>query len=126
MIQFGCPRIKDPNDPWYGLTPGHSIPSGHPASGESTPRPPSTPRREEPFQAFKGIEELDPSPVEATGLGPSRYTGTPSGILLHTPMHGPGASLEELQLKEILCDPANYQEDLPRVYKKLNVYCNLR
>ena len=39
-ISFGCPRVKDPNDPWFGLMLGHSAPSGHSASGESTP--PST------------------------------------------------------------------------------------
>ena len=92
-IPFGCPLVKDPNDPWFGLTPGHRAPSRHPGSGESTPRPSSTPRREETFQPFKGIEKQDLSPVEATGPGPSRYTGTPSGIWLCTPTHGPGASL---------------------------------
>ena len=40
----------------------------------------------------------------------------PSGIQLRTPTHGSGASLEELQLKEMLCDPANYPKDLPIVY----------
>ena len=122
--------------------PGHSIPSGHPASGESTPPSTSTPiaqqveqpveqplehlEGEEPFQPFKGIEEQDFSPGRAAGPGPSRYTGTPSGIQLCTPTHGLGVSLEELQLKEMLCDPANYLKDLPIVYEKLNVYCKLR
>ena len=52
----------------------------------------------EPFQPSKGVEELDLSPVEATGPGPSRYTGTLNGIQLCTPTQGPGMSLEELQL----------------------------
>ena len=43
IILFGCPQVKDPNDPWFGLTPGHSAPSGHSASGESTPPSTSTP-----------------------------------------------------------------------------------
>ena len=80
---------------------------------------------EEPFQPFKGIEEQDLSPGGAAGPGPSRYTGTPSGIQLCTPTPGPGVSLEELQLK-MLCDPANYPKDLPIVYEKLNTYCKLR
>ena len=81
---------------------------------------------EEPFQSFKGIEEQDLSPVRAAQPGPSRYTGTPSGIQLHTQTPDPGASLEELQLKEMLCDPVNYPKDLPIVYEKLNTYCKLR
>ena len=81
---------------------------------------------EEPFQPFKGIEEQELSPVGAAGPGPSRYTGTPSGIQLRTPTLGSGASLEELQLKEMLCDPVNYPKDLPIVYEKLNTYCKLR
>ena len=117
--------------------PGHSMPSGHSASGELTPPFTSTPvtqpgeqpvkelEGEEPFQPFKGIEEQDLSPVGAAGPGPSRYT-TPSGIWLLAPTLGPGASLEELQLKEMLCDPANYPKDLPIVYEKLNTYCKLR
>ena len=43
-----------------------------------------------------------------------------------TPTLGPGASLEELQLKAMLCDPLNYPTDLPIVYEKLNMYCKLR
>ena len=133
-IPFGCPRVKDPNDLWFGLMPGHSIPSGHPASGKSIPlstltpvkQPVGRPRREEPFQPFKGIEEQDLNPGGATGPGPSRDTGTPRGIWLCTPTHGPGASLEELQLKEMLCDLTRYQEDLPKVYEKVDVYCKLR
>ena len=89
-------------------------------------QPVEQPRREKPFQPFKGIEEQDFSPVGATGPGPSRYTGTPGGIRLCTPTHGPGACLEELQLKEMLCDPARYPEDVPKVYEKLNIYCKLR
>ena len=81
---------------------------------------------EEPFQPFKGIEEQDLSPVGAAGPRLSRYTGTPSAIWLHTPTPGPGGSLEELQLKEMLCDQANYPKDLPIVYEKLNRYCKLR
>ena len=81
---------------------------------------------EEPFQPFKGIEEQDLSPVRTARPGPNRYTGTPSGIWLCTPTLGPGGSLEELQLKEMLCDPANYTKDLPIVYEKLNMYCKLK
>ena len=117
--------------------PGHSAPSGHSASRESIP--PSTPtpvaqpveqpaeelEGEELFQPFKGIEE-DLSPVGAAGPGPSRYTGIPSGIQLCTPTLGPETSLEELQLKEMLYDPANGPKDLPIVYEKLNTYCKLR
>ena len=138
-ISFGCPQVKDPNDPWFGLMPGYSVPSEHLASGESTPLFTPTPvtqqvaqpveqpvevlERDEPF---KGIEEQDLSPVRAAGPGPSRYTGTPSGIQSCTPTLVLGASLEELQLKEMLCDPANYPKDLPIVYEKLNTYCKLR
>ena len=75
--------------------PGHSVPSGHSASGKSTPPPTSTPVAQpveqpaeqlegekpfQPFQPFKGIEEQDLSPVRAAGPRPSTYTGTPSGI----------------------------------------------
>ena len=81
---------------------------------------------EEPIQPFKGIEEQDLSPVRAAGPGPNRNSGTPSGIQLHTPTLGLGASLEELQLNEMLCDPMNYPKDLPIVYEKLNMYCKLR
>ena len=63
---------------------------------------------EEPFHPFKGKEEQDLSPVRAAGPGPSRYTGTPRRIWLLTLTPGPGVSLEKLQLKEVLCDPANY------------------
>ena len=72
-ILFGCPQVKDPNDPWFGLTPGHSVPSGHSASGQSTPpststlvtqpvakpveQPAEKLKGKEPFQPFKGIEE---------------------------------------------------------------------
>ena len=78
-ILFGCPQVKDPNDPWFGLMPGHSAPSGHSASGESIPPSTSTPvtqpveqpaeelEGEEPFQPLKGIEEQDLSPVRAAG-----------------------------------------------------------
>ena len=91
---------------------GHNAPSGHSASEQSTPPSTSTPvtqpvakpveqpaeelEGEELFQPFKGIEE-NLSQVRTVGPGPSRYTGTPSGIQLHTPTLGPGASLEELQ-----------------------------
>ena len=116
--------------------PGHSAPSGHSVSGETTP--PSTPKPvaqpveqpaeelegEEPFQPFKGIEDL--SLVGAAGPGPSWYTGTPSEIQLCTPTPGQGMSLEELQLKEMLGDPLDYPKDLPIVYEKLNMYCKLR
>ena len=109
-IPYGFPHVKDPNDLWFGLTPEHSILSGHSASGKSTPPPTPTPvaqqiekpveqpveqlEGEEPFQPFKGIEEQDLSPVGAAVPGPSRYTGTPSGIQLGTLTHGPGASLK--------------------------------
>ena len=95
-ILFGCPKVKDPNDPWFGLMPGHSIPSRHSASGETTPPSTSTPvtqpvaqpveqpaeelEEEEPFQPFKGIEEQDPSPAIAAGPGPSRYTGPEASL----------------------------------------------
>ena len=91
-IPFGCPQAKDPNNPWFGLTPCHSAPSGHSASEESTPPSKSTPvtqpvaqpvkqplqelEGEEPFQPFKGREEQDLSQVGA--VGPGAYTNTGS------------------------------------------------
>ena len=66
----------------------------------------------------KGIEEPDQSVVEATGPGLSGYIGTLGRIRLCKPTDGPGASLKELQLKGILCDPQLYPNNLDEVYQK--------
>ena len=98
---IGSSHVRDPGDPLFGLTLGQQVlVSRYPGSGGSTPKSPrflstpvKLPRRDEPLELLKGTEEPDRSLVEATGRGSSRYIGTPGGIWLHTPTHGPGASL---------------------------------
>ena len=55
-IPFGCPQVKDPNDPWFGLMPGHSILRGHSVNGESTLHPLVTQPVEKPVEELEGGE----------------------------------------------------------------------
>ena len=64
---IGSSHVRNPGDPLFGLTPGQQVlVSRYPGSGGSTPKSPrslltpvKSPKRVEPLEPLKGIEEPD-------------------------------------------------------------------